>query len=64
MSYIKAPDILFLGAGGMRGPCGISIGRLLIRHAGHPSPRLVRGTVSGFLMALSLGLAGNVFGIF
>jgi len=38
-------------------------GALLIRHAGQSSPRLVRGTASGFLLVLSLGLAGNVFGI-
>ncbi|WP_246705071.1 hypothetical protein [Rhizobium sp. RM] len=38
-------------------------GAFLIRHAGQSSPRLVRGTASCFLLVLSLGLAGNVFGI-
>lgn len=41
----------------------LSAGALLIRHAGQSSPRLVRGAASGFLLVLSLGLAGNVFGI-
>lgn len=41
----------------------LSAGAFLIRHAGQSSPRLVRGAASGFLLVLSLGLAGNVFGI-
>ncbi|NSX90461.1 hypothetical protein G6M19_07155 [Agrobacterium tumefaciens] len=41
----------------------LCVGAFLIRHADQSSPRLVRGTASGFLLVLSLGLAGNVFGI-
>lgn len=41
----------------------LSAGAFLIRHTSQSSPRLVRGTASGFLLVLSLGLAGNVFGI-
>jgi threonine/homoserine/homoserine lactone efflux protein len=41
----------------------LSAGSFLIRGASEHSPRLVRCVASVFLMVLSLGLAGNVFGI-